>query len=239
MKYYCSADDFFFAKGFSFITGEGQLTDTLKDIQKGGLWKSIKLILLAFPFVFITGIISMMPNFSYKSYIGIPASLIIVSLVIAAILNIRKYNREYAMFVDRMMNYPTDLEEEVMIYEVTRQGLYFNRYNQSNKSDMMFISWDSVQNGELDHLRYTDNTNSSKQEKRLELNRIVSEVKKRYKDFEGTRKLFHRDKKMIMLNKSKVEFEVVPIPKSWSDEDLSCFVKEIEKYIPINKVYSH
>lgn len=235
MKYYCNADDFFFANLFSFITGTGEVTDTLKDIQKNGLWKSIKLILLAFPFVILTGIVSMIPNFPYTTYIGVPAGLIIVSLIIGAVLNIRKYNQEYRMFVDKMMNYPINLEEEVMIYEITEQGLYFNRYNQMNKSDMMFIPWESINDGELQFLIYTNNTNSSKSDKRLELNRSISEIRKRYKDFEGTTNIFHRDKKMLILNKNRVEFEVVPIPKSWTDEKIISFVGEVEKYIPIYK----
>ena len=236
MRYYCSADDLFFVKGFSFITGEGELTDTIRDIQKEGLWKSVKMILYAIPLVVTTGIISMIPNFPNKAYIGVPAGFIIVSLFIAAIANISKYNKEYRAFLDRMMNYPSNLEEEVLIYEITDEGLYFNIYNQTNRSDMLFISWESVQEGELDFLRYTDNLNKDKQEKRLELNHNFSEVRKRYKDFKGTRKLFHRDKKMIILNKSKVSFEIVPLPKSWTDEEIENFVGDIKKYIKVKKI---
>src|SRR5699024_3379584 len=114
---------------------------------------------------------------SNKAYIGVPAGYIIVSLFIAAIANISKYNKEYRAYLDRMMNYPSNLEEEVMIYEITDEGLYFNIYNQTNRSDMLFISWESVQEGELDFLRYTDNLNKDKQEKRLELNHNFSEVR--------------------------------------------------------------
>src|SRR5699024_4787504 len=101
---------------------------------------------------------------------------------------------------------------------------------------MLFISWESVQEGELDFLRYTDNLNKDKHEKRIELNHNFSEVRKRYKDFKGTRKLFHRDKKMIILNKSKVSFEIVSLPKSWTDEEIENYVEDIKKYIKGTKI---
>src|SRR5699024_10161964 len=179
MKYYCSADDFFFARGFTFLTGQGEIVKTLKGIQKEGILKFLKLFICAVPFVILTGVMSRFPHYKYSTYISVPATIIIVSLIVGAFLNVWRYNKEYKLYEDMMMNYPSSLDEKIMIYEVSEQGLYYNRYNRTNNSDMMFISWDKVIDGELGILRYTDNTNKDQVEKRLMLTRIYEETRKR------------------------------------------------------------
>jgi len=232
MKYYCSADDFFFARGFTFLTGQGEIVKTLKGIQKEGILKFLKLFICAVPFVILTGVMSRFPHYKYSTYISVPATIIIVSLIVGAFLNVWRYNKEYKLYEDMMMNYPSSLDEKIMIYEVSEQGLYYNRYNRTNNSDMMFISWDKVIDGELGILRYTDNTNKDQVEKSLMLTRFYEETRKRYKDFQGTKDIYHKNKKMIIFNKEK-GFEVIPLPKSWTNEEISNFVNEIEQYITI------
>jgi len=241
MKFYCSANEFYFCRVFSsHVSGSGELEDKLTELNKGGMKRTILLFLSAFPVVITLGITSNLSKFPLQTPINFVLMIIFLSLILSAFLNIRRANQEYRHFESRFINRPSTLNEEVMFYDVKPEGLYINLYNKSDGNDMILILWSEIEKGEVDYLRYPNpNRYDEKSSSRIEMIKQFKEVKKHHKDFRYTNNLTHRDKTVVRLYESEYSHNDIPLPYSWEGtEEKNRFIEELRKHVPI-KVIEH
>jgi|SRR5690625_330740 len=240
MRFYCSANEFYFCRVFATYSGEGDLHDTLTELSKGGFRRTLLFFISAFPVVIVQGTLMNLPKFPLQMQIGLILTLIFVALILSGFLNIRRSNQEYRHFENNFMNRPKTLSEEVLIYEIKPEGIYFNLYNKVNDFDMLLIPWSAIKKGEIDYLRFPSRRNSSREQSRRAMLKDFKEVKREHHDFKYPNKLTHKDKAALSLYTSEPYHNLasyIPLPVSWKENNKEKrFIEEVRKYIPVEVV---
>src|SRR5699024_773395 len=186
MKFYCSASEFYFCRVFATYSGEGELNDRLKELNRGGLRRTLLFFISAFPVVIVQGILMNLPEFPFQMQIGLILTVVLLALILSAFLNIRRSNQAYRHFEESFMNRPQTLSEEVMIYQVKPEGIYYNLFNKFNDADMLLIPWSKIQHGEIDYVRFPNKYNAKSESLRSRMLKHFKEVKRVHPEFKYT-----------------------------------------------------
>ena len=233
MKFYCSAEDYYFSKIFSHVQLKSGINKRINSI----LWNGIKKILLivasivtlAFLLMYFEDRISK----EYKIYSNLSFSMLIITLVVIGIISFLRLNKEINYVQDSENNEPVNLKEKIMIYEITDKGLYFNEYNHSNKNKMILIPWEKVKKVVIGKLIYPQPTLEKHRNFRKNmLEEEIKEIQRIHRDFHCPVLLKHEDKLGMSLYFNSLYSEYLAIPPGWGSAE--SFIDEITKYVEVN-----
>src|SRR5690625_920449 len=158
MRFYCTAEDYYFTKIYSRVRLKSGINKRINSIRWNGIKKIlliiVSIVILAFLLMYFEEHISK----EYKIYSNLSFSILIITLVVSGIISILRLSKEINYIRNSENNEPLNLSEKVMIYETTDKGIYFNEYNRSHINEMTLIPWNKVEKVVVGELIYPQTT---------------------------------------------------------------------------------
>src|SRR5699024_2573233 len=233
MKFYCTAEDYYFSKIFSQVQLKSGINKRINSIR----WKGIKKILLIAVSIAILAFLLMYfeehISKEYKIYSNLSFSILIITLVVSGIISVLRLGKEINYVRNSENNEPFNLSEKVMIYEITDNGIYFNDYNRSNRNEMTLIPWDKVKKVVVGELIYPQTTiEKHRHFKKIMLEEEIKEIQKVHSDFHCPVLLKHEDKLGMSLYFNSLYSEYLAIPSGWGNAEN--FIDEITKHVEVS-----
>jgi len=233
VKFYCSAEDYYFTKLFSRVQLKSGINKRINSIR----WNGIKKILLIVASIVILAFLSMyfedLISKENKIYSNISFSMLIITLVFSGIISVLLLGKEINYVRNSENNEPVNLKEKIMIYEITDNGIYFNEYNRNNRDEMILIPWEKVKKVVIGKLIYPQPTLEKHPNYRKNmLEEEIKEIQKVHSDFHCPVLLKHEDKLGMSLYFNSLYSEYLAIPPGWGSAE--SFIDEITKYVEVN-----
>src|SRR5690625_69294 len=231
----CTASEWYFTRVFMRIEqGAGPMDALLKEQTKKG-FTPLKVFLLAVIMIILNGILQVLPDFPMKVGFSYLLGIVIFGCIIAAIITLKNAGSSYEKLVASLTNEPT-VNENVILYELTNEGIHMNYFNQMGREQMLFIRWENIQEmtiGDMSYM-YTESDSDS-----MKAERFKGNIKKAFKQaevqlghFPYEPKLVYSDVTAIFLKTSNQRTSELPIPPSWhKNGEYERFVNEMNEHL--------
>lgn len=234
----CTASEWYFTRVFMRIEqGAGPMDALLKEQTKKG-FTPLKLFLLAVIMIVFNGILQVLPDFPMKVLLSYLLGIAIFGCIIAAIITLKNAGSSYEKLVASLTNEPT-VNENVILYELTNEGIHINYFNQMGREQMLFIRWEDIQEmtiGDMSYM-YTESDSDS-----MKAERFKGNIKKAFKQAEAQLghfpyepKLEYSEVQAVYLKMTNLRYSELPIPPSWyKNGEYERFVNEMNEHFKIS-----
>ena len=239
-QFTCNGKEWYFLRTFTVVEeGSGMLHESTlyqhkKNINNLGIALMLVMILV---FSIVTwGILQIIPASQFKSNMNLVFIILNLCLIIGAFLMWVWYGYREVRIRKSTVTLPK-IEEELILYKITENGIYINLYNRPNMEDMIFLDWSKVKNMSVDYMHYLPYyikpTKSNKKQQKKKLHRLFNNMKRKL-DISSYEPKFKYDdiRSFYLMHTNEKYLNELPIPPSWYENGVyDQFISELKRYV--------
>lgn len=229
--YRCSINEWRFVKIYTEIhQGSDSSSRKLKEQTK-----EISTPLKLFSLILVLGIGSSLfyklPEFPYKNIINSILTILVFVTVIRLFASMIRIGKQRENLIKSLENNTFDTKD-IVLYEVTDEGIYINYFNQLDRKDMLYLKWKNIKNVSVDQMIYKSFSYLGERgyERAIyNLKKEFAKAKEDFSDFNYEPKRHYSKIRSVYFTMNNRFVSQLPIPPSWEKNGkATSFLESVE-----------